>query len=134
MLRLTVGPGLSPCTTSRVVVGSAARANGFHVKPEHVDAALESAASGPVAEGNVGGGTGMICHEFKGGIGTSSRVLPESLGGYTVGALVQSNFGGVLTIDGLRAGGISSTDLAAAKKAFLCQEDVAAIEAFNDEG
>ena len=59
--------------------------NGMHVRPEHLCAALDSAASGPVAEGCVGGGTGMILHEFKGGIGTSSRVLPEELGGYTVG-------------------------------------------------
>jgi D-aminopeptidase len=67
--------------------------NGFHVKPEHVYAALEKAASGPVAEGNVGGGTGMICYQFKGGIGTASRRLPSDAGGYTVGVLVQSNFG-----------------------------------------
>ncbi|MFO0763104.1 MAG: P1 family peptidase [Byssovorax sp.] len=67
--------------------------NGFHVRPEHVLSALQSAGGGPVAEGNVGGGTGMICYEFKGGTGTSSRKLPESLGGYTVGVLVQANFG-----------------------------------------
>jgi D-aminopeptidase len=67
--------------------------NGFHVQPEHVDAALESAATGPVVEGNVGGGTGMVCHEFKGGIGTASRVV-EVLGEpYTVGVLVQANYG-----------------------------------------
>ena len=53
--------------------------NGFHVRPEHVVAALDSAAAGPVAEGCVGGGTGMCCHEFKGGIGTSSRVLPKDV-------------------------------------------------------
>jgi L-aminopeptidase/D-esterase-like protein len=67
--------------------------NGFHVKPEHVFHALESAHSGPVEEGNVGGGTGMICNEFKGGIGTSSRVLEAKAGGYTVGVLVQCNYG-----------------------------------------
>src|SRR5262245_51613770 len=67
--------------------------NGFHVKEKHVFEALDNARSGPVAEGNVGGGTGMICHEFKGGIGTSSRRLNESSGGYTVGALVQANYG-----------------------------------------
>jgi L-aminopeptidase/D-esterase-like protein len=67
--------------------------NGFHVKPEHVFAALDGATSGPVAEGNVGGGTGMICHEFKGGIGTASRKIEERLGGYTVGVLVQANYG-----------------------------------------
>ena len=67
--------------------------NGFHVKPEDVAMALESAAGGVVPEGNVGGGTGMICYGFKGGIGTSSRELPASQGGYTVGALVQCNCG-----------------------------------------
>jgi D-aminopeptidase len=67
--------------------------NGFHVKPEDAVAAMQDAHAGPIAEGNVGGGTGMICFEFKGGTGTSSRKLPESLGGYTVGVLVQCNFG-----------------------------------------
>jgi L-aminopeptidase/D-esterase-like protein len=67
--------------------------NGFHVKPEHVFHAIDTAASGPVAEGNVGGGTGMICNEFKGGIGTSSRKLEPKDGGYTVGVLVQCNYG-----------------------------------------
>jgi L-aminopeptidase/D-esterase-like protein len=67
--------------------------NGFHVKPEHVDEALGSAREGAVAEGNVGGGTGMVCYGFKGGIGTASRRLPEQAGGYTVGALVQCNCG-----------------------------------------
>jgi D-aminopeptidase len=67
--------------------------NGFHVKKEHVFQVLENAAGGAVAEGNVGGGTGMVAHQFKGGIGTSSRVLPADLGGYTVGVLVQANYG-----------------------------------------
>jgi len=67
--------------------------NGFHVRPEHVRSALESAVSGPVAEGSVGGGTGMICHEFKGGIGTSSRVVTGSDGSFTLGVLVQANYG-----------------------------------------
>ncbi|MFN2624409.1 MAG: P1 family peptidase, partial [Chthoniobacterales bacterium] len=67
--------------------------NGFHVKPEHVVSALEGARSGPVAEGGVGGGTGMICFDFKGGIGTSSRKLDAKDGGYTVGVLVQANMG-----------------------------------------
>ncbi len=67
--------------------------SGFHVKPQHVFDALDSAKPGPVAEGNVGGGTGMICFEFKGGIGAASRKLTERQGDYTVGALVQSNFG-----------------------------------------
>ncbi|HSN71002.1 MAG TPA: P1 family peptidase [Steroidobacteraceae bacterium] len=67
--------------------------NGFHVKPEHAFAALETATAGPVAEGNVGGGTGMICYEFKGGIGTASRVVNDEADDYTVGVLVQANFG-----------------------------------------
>jgi L-aminopeptidase/D-esterase-like protein len=67
--------------------------NGFHVKPEHAWHALDTAHSGPVEEGNVGGGTGMICNEFKGGIGTASRVLSVKNGGYTVGVLVQCNYG-----------------------------------------
>jgi D-aminopeptidase len=67
--------------------------NGFHVKPEHVFQALESASAGPVPEGNVGGGTGMHCYGFKGGTGTASRKLPAGAGGYTVGVLVQANFG-----------------------------------------
>jgi L-aminopeptidase/D-esterase-like protein len=67
--------------------------NAFFVKPEHVLEALNSAESGPIAEGNVGGGTGMLCYEFKGGTGTSSRKLSEQYGGWTVGALAQTNFG-----------------------------------------
>ena len=67
---------------------------------EDLRKALEQAGSGVVVEGNVGAGTGTICFGYKGGIGTSSRILPESLGGYTVGVLVQSNFGGSLRIDG----------------------------------
>lgn len=67
--------------------------NGQHVRPEHVFAALDSAAGGSVAEGNVGGGTGMICHELKGGIGTSSRVVTGEAGRFTVGVLVQANHG-----------------------------------------
>jgi D-aminopeptidase len=77
--------------------------NGFHVRQEHVGAAVEAAAAGPVAEGNVGGGTGMICHGFKGGIGTSSRVTPD---GHTVGVLVQANHGQRrrLTVAGIPVG------------------------------
>ena len=80
--------------------------NGMHVKPEHVWDALDAASDGPVAEGCVGGGTGMICHEFKGGIGTSSRVLSEADGGWTVGVLVQANYGArhLLRIDGVPVG------------------------------
>lgn len=67
--------------------------NGFFVKPAHVMEALENAESGSIEEGSVGGGTGMLCFEFKGGTGTSSRKLPEKFGGWTVGVLVQTNFG-----------------------------------------
>ena len=67
--------------------------NGFHVKPEHAFHAIDTAHGGAVEEGNVGGGTGMICNEFKGGIGTSSRKLDDRFGGYTVGVLVQCNYG-----------------------------------------
>jgi len=79
---------------------------GFHVKKEHVFEALESAASGPIREGNVGGGTGMIVHNFKGGTGTSSRKLDANAGGYTVGVLVQANYGSrsLLNIAGVPVG------------------------------
>jgi len=73
--------------------GSLNDINGFHVRPEHVLAALDGARGGRVAEGNVGGGTGMVCHQFKGGIGTASRRLDAADGGYTVGVLVQCNYG-----------------------------------------
>ncbi len=80
--------------------------NGMHVRPEHVFTALDGAANGPVAEGCVGGGTGMICHGFKGGIGTSSRVLPGEEGGWRIGVLVQANYGSraLLRIDGVPVG------------------------------
>jgi D-aminopeptidase len=74
------------------------------IMPAHVRAALEGASTGPVAEGSVGAGTGTRAFGWKGGIGTSSRVLPQSLGGWTVGVLVQSNFGGILTMDGAPVG------------------------------
>lgn len=77
---------------------------GRHVAEHHVSQAIESAAAGPVPEGNVGAGTGTVCFGFKGGIGTASRKLPEGLGGYTVGVLVQTNFGGVLQVDGVPVG------------------------------
>jgi D-aminopeptidase len=64
---------------------------GMHVRKEHAFQAIERAASGPVAEGGVGGGTGMVCYEFKGGIGTSSRRLTPAQGGYTLGVLVHSS-------------------------------------------
>ena len=77
---------------------------GRHVGETDVLKAIESARTGVVAEGNVGAGTGTVCFGFKGGIGTSSRVLPATLGGYTVGVLVQTNFGGVLQVDGVPVG------------------------------
>jgi D-aminopeptidase len=77
---------------------------GRHVQERHVLEALRGARGGPVAEGVVGAGTGTVAFGWKGGIGTSSRLLPESLGGYTVGVLVQSNYGGVLSMDGLPVG------------------------------
>jgi len=76
-------------------------ANGEHVKPLHAFQALDRAKPGPVEEGAVGGGTGMGCNGFKGGIGTSSRVLPPAQGGYTIGVLVQCNYGGDLRILGV---------------------------------
>ena len=76
----------------------------MHVKPEHVISAVEGARPGAVAEGAVGAGTGTICFGWKGGIGTSSRVIPQRFGGHTVGVLVQTNFGGVLTMGGAPVG------------------------------
>ncbi|MFN3334860.1 MAG: P1 family peptidase, partial [Caldilinea sp.] len=86
--------------------------NGFHITHDHVFAALDAAAPGPVAEGNVGGGTGMICHDFKGGIGTSSRVVEIAGEHYTVGALVQSNYGDRrdLRVDGTPIGRLISAE------------------------
>ena len=77
--------------------------NGFHLTAAHTLRALDEAARGPVAEGNVGGGTGMVCHRFKGGIGTASRVLPAEAGGFTVGVLVQCNYG---SREALRVAGV----------------------------
>ncbi len=77
---------------------------GRHLDRKMIRSAIESASGGPVAEGAIGAGTGTVAFQWKGGIGTSSRVLPESLGAYTVGVLVQSNFGGVLQIDGVPLG------------------------------
>jgi L-aminopeptidase/D-esterase-like protein len=80
--------------------------NGFHVKPTHVFSTLDGASPGPVTEGNVGGGTGMICHRFKGGIGTASRVIAMHGDRYTLGVLVQANYGSrhQLTIAGVPVG------------------------------
>ena len=89
-------PGLQPWglpVVAETFDGALNDINGFHVKPEHTFAALDGARGGAVTEGNVGGGTGMVCHQFKGGIGTASRVLTAEAGGYTVGVLVQCNYG-----------------------------------------
>ena len=86
--------------------------NGQHVTRSTYSEALASASTGPVVEGSVGGGTGMICHEFKGGIGTASRRLPEEQGGWTVGALVQANYGrrSMLRVDGAPVGRVLGTE------------------------
>ena len=76
----------------------------MYITPQMVIDAINNAHDGPVEQGNVGAGTGTICFGFKGGIGTSSRVLPASLGGYTIGVLVQTNYGGILEIDGVQVG------------------------------
>ncbi|HEY9788344.1 MAG TPA: P1 family peptidase, partial [Candidatus Obscuribacterales bacterium] len=96
--------------------GSLNDIRGRHVKQEHVFAALNSASSGPVAEGGVGAGTGMISYRFKGGIGTSSRVLSEADGGYTLGVLVNCNHGDrhQLKIDGVPVGKLLSEKLSSA--------------------
>jgi D-aminopeptidase len=101
-------PGMGEHTVNPVVgETNDARVNDMWADPvqrEHVFEALERASGGPVAEGSVGAGTGTQAFGWKGGIGTSSRVLPEALGGYTIGALVQTNYGGVLTINGAPVG------------------------------
>jgi D-aminopeptidase len=86
--------------------------NGQHVTAEHSREALANASSGSVVEGSVGGGAGMICHEFKGGTGTASRRLPEEDGGWTVGALVQANYGrrSMLRVDGAPVGRVLTTE------------------------
>jgi D-aminopeptidase len=90
-------PGLQPWglpVVAETYDGDLNDINGFHVTDAHVFQALDSATGGAPKEGNVGGGTGMQCHQFKGGIGTASRVLPAQAGGFTVGVLVQCNYGG----------------------------------------
>lgn len=117
ILQWQVGmPGLQPWglpVAAETWDGSLNDINGFHVKPEHVREALDGARDGKVTEGAVGGGTGMVCFGFKGGIGTASRKLPPELGGYTVGVLVQCNFGlqRYLSIAGVPVGA-EITDLA----------------------
>jgi D-aminopeptidase len=120
--------------------------NGFHVKSSHTLSALEGAAGGPVAEGNVGGGTGMVCHRFKGGIGTASRVLDPAAGGYTVGVLVQCNYGARadLRVAGVPVGEeipdllpclVGGGEATGTRPAPPCQEDAAAgVASPRDEG
>jgi D-aminopeptidase len=109
--------------------GSLNDINGFHVKPADVEAALDSAAPGKVAEGNVGGGTGMVCYGFKGGIGTSSRKLAANQGGYTVGVLVQCNCGSrrQLRIGGLPVGEELTANPPRAGAQWPYREDVGSI-------
>ncbi|PWE17827.1 aminopeptidase [Marinicauda salina] len=102
-------PGHEDIRSVNMVVGETndARLNDIRarvVTPAHAVEAIETASGGPVAEGAVGAGAGTVAFGWKGGIGTSSRALPESLGGHTIGVLVQTNFGGVLTMDGLPVG------------------------------
>jgi D-aminopeptidase len=111
MLRENPGIGINTFGTVNPVVGECNDGwlndiQGRHVGRGHVFSALDSASSEPVAEGNVGAGTGTLCYRFKGGLGTASRVLPEAYGGFTVGVLLQSNFGArqQLTIRGLPVG------------------------------
>jgi L-aminopeptidase/D-esterase-like protein len=104
--------------------------NGFHVKPRHAFEAIDDARGGAVAEGNVGGGTGMICHEFKGGIGTASRRLETAAGGHTVGVLVQCNYGlrSELRVAGVPVGQeIPVDDERAADEAAPAQREVGSI-------
>ena len=110
LISYTLGlPGNESVRSVNVVVGETndGRLNdirGRHVKEEHIIEAIRIAASGAFEEGNVGAGTGTTCLGYKGGIGTSSRKLPEAQGGYTVGVLVQTNFGGILRIGNIPAG------------------------------
>jgi D-aminopeptidase len=102
-------PGNKEVRSVNVVVGETNDGflndiRGRHVGRDDVFAALKNAQSGPIEEGCVGAGTGTVCFNWKGGIGTSSRVLPIAAGGYTVGVLVQTNFGGILTINGAPVG------------------------------
>jgi len=102
-------PGNAEVRSCNVVVGETNDGHlndirGRHVTKAHALQAIRSARGGPVAEGAVGAGTGTVCFGFKGGIGTASRLLPERLGGYTVGVLVQTNFGGILTVLGAPVG------------------------------
>lgn len=110
VIEYTLGqPGNEGVMSVNAVVGETndARLNdirGRHITKEHVLEAIGKAAAGPVAEGNVGAGTGTVCFGFKGGIGTASRILPQKRGGFTVGVLVQTNYGGILQVNGVPVG------------------------------
>jgi D-aminopeptidase len=99
--------------------------DGFHVTADHVDEALAAARGGAVGEGAVGGGTGMVCHEFKGGIGTASRVVDASAGSFTVGVLVQANYGrrDWLRVDGVPVGEAIPVDVVATPYAEVDDEE-----------
>ena len=102
-------PGNEGVMSVNAVVGETndARLNdvrGRHITKEHVLQAIGKAATGPVEEGNVGAGTGTVCFGFKGGIGTASRILPQKRGGFTIGVLVQTNYGGILQVNGVPVG------------------------------
>ncbi len=100
------GRGFRLCVVGETWDGWLNDSNAFHLTRDHVFEAMAAAKSGPVAEGNVGGGTGMICHDFKGGIGTSSRLVDAKSGRYTVGVLVQTNYGdrALLRVNGVPVG------------------------------
>mgnify|MGYP001198640889 FL=1 len=102
--QIGIGTGTVNPVVGEVNDGSLNDIQGRHVRKEHVFEAIADARSGAVAEGSVGAGTGSTCMGWKGGMGTSSRVLPPKRGGYTVGVLVQTNFGGVLTVNGAPVG------------------------------
>src|SRR5688572_7874775 len=146
ILQWQVGkPGMQPWglpVVAETYDGGLNDINGFHVRPEHVISALDGAKGGAVSEGNVGGGTGMVCHGFKGGIGTASRRLPAQQGGYTVGVLVQCNYGARrdLRVAGVPVGEeitdlqpcIASRDASQAGQRPLC--DSPAAPSRDDEG
>ena len=140
-------PGLQPWglpVVAETFDGSLNDINGFHVKPEHVLAALDGAKAGVVPEGAVGGGTGMVCHGFKGGIGTASRKLETRDGGYTVGVLVQCNYGArrELRVAGVPVGEeivdltrcVASSDASLLPNAPRCDAKPGDTRSIDDEG
>ncbi len=127
----TLTPVVAECDDSRLN-----DSQGRHVSPEDVVHALETATTGPVPEGSVGAGTGMVSYQFKGGIGTASRVLPLEDGGYRVGVLVNANHGRrhELTIAGVPVGQVYNTDLATMSPQYPADSTVAALGKFPGEG